>query len=256
MKIAACLLSLSALARAASIPPLTEVLRRTGSAVESFWSEFSSVNCVESVSQSKLGKEGKPVYREESKYDYLIVLQHAAGDISVDESRVTLLEPEKRKNVPLLVTGGFSTLLFVFHPLFQGGFEYSQPELEEEAGRQLFRVRFRQIHGSRSLAVLHLKQREIPIEWTGTAWIDPDSGAVVRIRAELGRSLEDVGLRSLTAEVDYAALTFKDDARPQWLPAEATVEAESAAQHWRNVHRFGDFKRFTVETKTQTQAPK
>ena len=33
-----------------------------------------------------------------------------------------------------------------------------------------------------------------------------------------------------------------------WFPAEASVEVETPRQHWRNTHRFVDYKRFSVDT--------
>jgi hypothetical protein len=42
---------------------------------------------------------------------------------------------------------------------------------------------------------------------------------------------------------------FGDDPAAHWLPETATIEAETPTQRWRNVHRFVNYKRFTVETK-------
>lgn len=260
MKRAISLLLASSLSYAGTPPPLDEVLRRAGKAVEDFAAQFSSVDCVEEVSQLKLGNGGSIAYRQDSAFDYLIVLHVAGNDLSVEESRMPLkssLAAKKGETLPLLVTGGFSMLLFVFHPMFQSGFEYSQPEFDSpEGGRPLLRVRFRHVHGARSPTVLVLRRRQFPIEWQGTAWLDPETGAVTRVSASLAVSMEDVGLKTLNADVRYAPVAFKDGGGLHWLPETAAIEAETPRQHWRNVHRFTNYKQFSVSTKTEVESSK
>lgn len=238
------------LASAASTPPLEEVLRRTGKAVEAFEQEFSAINCKEEVSQVKLGQGGKPLFHQESAFDYLVMVHAAPDDLTVEESRQEVKGPgEAKKKLPLLVTDGFSTLLLIFHPFFQDSFEYAPPEEDELNGRRVLRVKFRQIHGARALSELQLRGHDFPLEWVGTAWIDARTSAVLRITASIEASMDDVGLRSLDADVRYSAVRFAGDPAEHWLPDMATVEAQTPRQHWRNIHRFTNYKRFTVDTK-------
>ena len=233
-----------------STPALEEVLRRTGRAVEAFEQDFSAINCTEEVSQVKLGPGGKPLIHEESAFDYLVMVHSAPDDLTVEESRRELKSPnEDKKKLPLLVTDGFSTLLLVFHPFFQDSFEYAPPEPDVLDGRKVLKVKFRQIHGARALSELQLRGHDFPLEWQGTAWIDARSNFILRITAGLEGSMDDVGLRSLDADVRYAAVRFAGDPADHWLPDTATVEAQTPRQHWRNIHRFINYKRFTVDTK-------
>ena len=50
--------------------------------------QFSDVKCTEQVTQEKLGKEDKVELKEESTYDYLVILTNAGGELSLDESRL------------------------------------------------------------------------------------------------------------------------------------------------------------------------
>lgn len=250
------LLAFASAAFPADMMTSEELLRRTGKSVENFWTQFSAVNCIETVRQEKLGKDDKIVYGQESAFDYLIVLQLSGDDLVVDESRVALKETGASKNLPLLITNGFSTFQFIFHPFFQAGFEYSAPEAVRIDGKDLLEVRFRHIHGARSPSVLRLREREYPLEWQGTAWIEPDSGAIVRIAAGLSDNLEDIGLKKLTADVRYGRVDFKEDPGVHWLPTVATIEAETVRQHWRNIHTFAQYRRFSVDVKTQMESPK
>ena len=243
-------------APSASVPAADDVLGRTARAVEKFWEQFSAVTCTESVLQEKLNEHGKVYFKTESAYDYLIMLQISGNDFLVEESRVPVKQAKETKNTPLLVTNGFSTLVLVFHPFFQGGYEFSRPETEQMDGHDVLRVRFQQAPRGRSPSVLKLRQREYPLAWRGSAWIDPPTGAIVKIEAELKESMEDVGLRTLHAAVRYAPVHFTEDAEAHWLPVEAAIEAETPRQHWRNVHRFTNYKYFSVKTKSQTESPR
>jgi hypothetical protein len=234
-----------------------DLLRRTAKSVEDFWSQLEAVNCVETVDQQKLNPDGKVLYRQESKFDYLAVLQSAGRDLIVNESRMPLGEAaEHGKNLPLLITNGFSTLEFIFHSSFQGEFEYSAPETVQVDGKYLQRVQFRHVRGARSPSVLKLRQREYPVEWQGTAWIEPDTGAIVRITAGLMSSMEDLGLKALNADARYGPVRFSEDSQIHWLPSVATIEVETVRQRWRNIHTFTNYRLFSVDVKTKVEDPK
>ena len=179
----------------ASLPSTAETLARAAKAAEKFWDQFSAVTCTEAVTQARLNQHGKPSYEVESAYDYLIMLQISGADFVVEESRVPVKAARDTRTAPLLVTNGFSTLMLIFHPFFQGGYEYGNPEPERLDGRDVLRIRFQQAKGGRSPSVLKLRQREYPLEWSGSAWLDAASGAIVRIEAGLKAGMEDIGLR-------------------------------------------------------------
>ena len=157
---------------------------------------------------------------------------------------------------PLLLTNGFSTMAFIFHPMFQSSFEYSPPITVEFEGSSLLEVRFRHVPGARSPSVLKLKNRDYPVEWQGAAWIDPASGAIVRISASLMPGLEDLGLKTFAADVRFSRVKFKDQTAASWLPEVATIEVETARQHWRNIHTFDRYRVFAVDVNARTEAPK
>lgn len=242
----------------AEAAPATELLKRSGKSVEHFWNQFSAVNCVETVSQAKLGQKGKTVLAREDAFDYLVVLQLSGDDLTVSESRVPLKEAPAGppQNLPLLVTSGFSTLQLIFHPFFQNSFEYSEPVRVIVNGRELLEVQFRHVRGTRSPSVLRLRNREYPVEWQGKAWIDPASFSIVRIAAGLPARMEDLGLNALNADVTYGRVEFKEDPGLHYLPQTATIEVETVRQHWRNVHKFSNYRHFSVDVKTDVETPK
>jgi hypothetical protein len=256
MKPLALALLVSGTALAATPVSTQEALRLAGSALQSLWEQLSNVDCVESVQQIKLGPNGKVTYRQDSSFDYLVALQLNGGDILVEESRVPIVKHEDRKTASLLLTNGFSTLALIFHPAFQSAFEYSAPTAVEIQGKSLLAVQFRHVPGARSPSVLKLTNRDYPVDWQGSAWIDPTQGAIVRISASLMPGMEDLGLKTLTADVRYSRVTFKDQPASYWLPETAAIEVETAHQHWRNIHTFDQYKVFAVDVNTKTEVPK
>lgn len=236
----------------ASDDDLDQLLTRTSKQVSSFLEQFSDVKCTERVTQEKLGKDAKVEMKQESTYDYLVILTNPGGELSLDESRLPVHEakPDK-KNTSLLVTNGFATLFLVFHPYYAQSFQFSRLEGEVVDGRRLSKVSFQHIAGTRSPAALALRGREYPLDLSGTALIDPQTGVITRIVASVENTMEDVGVKTLTSEIAFSPVNFRDAKETYWFPQQATVEVETTRQHWRNLHRFTDYKRFSVSTEEQ-----
>lgn len=243
---------LSALAVPASADELDDLLARTSRQVESFLDQFSAVKCSEHVEQDKLNKDDKVELKQESTYDYLVILTNPGGELTLDESRLEVKQAKAdKKNRAMLVSNGFATLFLIFHPYYSGGFQFTALEDQVVDGRRLKKVAFRHIHGSRTPAALSLRGKEYPLELSGTAVIDPQTGVITHIEAGIENTMEDVGLNVLHSEVQYAPVPFKAAKEIYWFPLEASVEVETPRQHWRNIHHFSDYKQFSVSTEEQ-----
>jgi hypothetical protein len=230
------------------------LLQRTGDEMSEYVEKFSDVRCNEKVVQEKFKNNGKDKIdlREESTYDYLLILSNTGGELTLSESRLAVHEAKAdKKNRSLLVSNGFATLFLVFHPLYANSFEFTELEDEVVDGQRLTKVAFQHIRGSRTPAALALRGREYPLELAGTAWIDPETSAIRKINAGIGASMADVGLSTLHTEVEFAPYAFHDPDKTYWFPARAVVEVETPRQHWRNTHEFTNYKRFSVSTEEQ-----
>jgi hypothetical protein len=226
---------------------LDNLLARVGRQAATLLDQFSEVKCTEKVTQEKLGANGKVERSVESDYDYLVIFTNSGGDLSLNESRLELRQakPDKAKT-SLLVSNGFATLFLVFHPYYAGSFEFTAMDDGAVNGHRMRTVGFRHIRGTRSPAALSLRGREYPLELSGRAWIDPETGSIAKIVATIGNSMEDVGLTTMDSEVDYAPVAFHSLPKSYWFPAGARVEVETPRQHWRNTHVFSDYKLFSV----------
>ena len=234
---------------------LDSLLERTGKRIELFWEQFSAVACTESVSQKKFSLDRKVLSERRETFDYLIMMQLEGDELSVDESRLQIGKLEKKARQPLLVTSGFSALLLILHPHFQGSYEFTRLPDEGTKNGRLLRLGFQPILGRRSPSAISLRGKDYPIPWKGCAWLDSQSGMVVRIQTELNKSMEDLGLKDLKADVSYAMVKFVSVAEASWLPQVALVDAETPHQRWRNIHQFQNYRKFSVETKSTTEVP-
>jgi hypothetical protein len=244
------ILLLAPLARAQEQVPLAKVLDRASQRVSDFLDLFSNVKCVEQVTQTKLKPNGKVELEETSSFDYLVILTNAGGDLNLDESRLPLKQAtaDRKKDISMLLSNGFATLFLVFHPYYAGSFEFTDGGSEMIEGHSARKLHFTHTRNTRSIAALALRGREYPMELSGDAWVDPETGNILRIESTIGSTLEDVGMKSLEASVHFAPVAFTKDQPVYWFPSEAVVEVETPKQHWRNTHHFTSYKQFSVST--------
>jgi len=243
-------------AASADTNSLQALLDRAGSNVSTFLDLVSEVNCTEHLTQERIADNGKTIEKRESAFDYLVLLSNTGGELSLVESRVAAdsnKKPEEKS--PLLVSNGFSMLLLVFHPFYSSAFQFSLANGDTGSEDGLVEVHFQHVPGARSPAALALRGREYPLDISGTAWIDSGTGVIEKIAARIGTEMEDVGLRTMTCEIEYAPVSFRTAPGTYWLPAHALVEVQSRHQHWRNTHVFSAYKRFSVNTKEQVSHP-
>jgi len=157
----------------AGSPPsrLDPLLDRAAATVEKSLAQLSDVACKETVAQKKFGKNGKVEYKENSLFDYVVLFQSASGEPIMTESRLAKEGPSKPKNVPFLLTNGFSTMLLIFHPYYAGDFQFTDLGEESVDGRACVKVHFQHVKGLRSTTALLLGGREYPLDLQGTALV-------------------------------------------------------------------------------------
>ena len=88
--------------------------------------------------------------RAQLSYDYLVLLQGSDDEFLLNESRLADAHNQQRnkKNVPLLITNGFSMLMLIFHPYYRNSFEFRRCPTRSSPGIALPQVRFTHIRGN------------------------------------------------------------------------------------------------------------
>jgi hypothetical protein len=228
------------------VPGPLVALDRARERMQTFFDQFSNVACTESLTQIVVGKKGNLSYRENSAYDYQFLASSDGDTVKVSESRNTRHPSFRDPGRTLLITSGFASILLVVHPMYEASYTFEPAGEESIQGVTLEKIHFTPVEGSTSPAALRLRGKNYPLPLSGTLWIDPRNGVIVKLEAQVDSSLSDMGLSAMRSEVRYAAHTFHNPEETMWIPESATIEVETPHQHWRNLHRFTDYKRFNV----------
>lgn len=228
----------------------TDLIGRTQQKIGQYLDSLADLHCTELVTQEKLAANGHAEKTERAKYDYLIMMQGGKDDFQLNETRVAESgkdKPAKISPVSMLVSNGISTALLIFHPYYRESFQFDIGPVQTTDSGNIVPVHFEQIPGRRAPAALALRGREYPLNLKGTAWINQESGDIVRIDAGLLNDMSDIGLRSLKVHVEYKAVTIGKSVSQIDLPATAVVDVTTPRQRWRNTHIFEAYKSFSAD---------
>jgi hypothetical protein len=235
---------------AASAAPASaelDALARTRKQVQEYFEQFSNLTCKETVTQLVLNGSGRTLYRENSAYDYQFETSDQNGAWKFLETRSSRNSAFRDPARTLLVTSGFASLLLVAHPMYEASYTFAEDGAESISGVSYLRIKFTPVPGASSPATLRLRGKNYPLPLSGTLWIDRQSGGIVKLEAKVDSGLSDIGLAGMRSEVYFAQHAFKGVQHAVWVPESATIDVQTPRQHWRNLHRFTDYKRFDVD---------
>ncbi|HTQ97052.1 MAG TPA: hypothetical protein VMH89_09605 [Candidatus Acidoferrum sp.] len=221
-----------------------EILAHSRKQIDQFFEQTSNVVCTEDVSQTIVGKNNKAVYKEESVFEYQMQANSRNGTFRLAETREPKKAAFRDPYKTLLITNGFASMLLILHENYESSYVFQPVGEEEIDGRVALNIRFSSVPGTSSPAAVQLRGRNYPLQLKGELWIDEDNGAIVKLISSLEGNLEDLGLKELRSEIHYSLVEFHSPEESYWMPASATIDVETPKQHWRNVHRFTEYKRF------------
>jgi len=231
----------------AASSPSQDTLALARKYVQEYFDKFSDLTCKESVTQFVLNNSGHTIYRENSAFDYQFQATSASGNLKFNEIRETRNPAYRDPARTLLVTTGFASLLLVAHPMYETSYVFEPAGAEAFDGITYAKLHFSPVAGGTSPATLRLRGKNYPLPMSGTLWVDPQTGAIVKLEAIVDNGLSDLGLAGMRSEVRYVPHSFRDPAESIWVAESAVIEVETPRQHWRNQHRFSDYKRFNVD---------
>lgn len=228
-----------------------DTLIRSRRLIDKFFEQAANVVCDEDVAQTLIGKNGKPMYREESVFDYQLQASNHSGSLKLVESRDARKAAFRDPNKTLLITNGFASMLLILHQDYEPSYTFQPVGEEAIDGRALVKIHFKPVAGASSPAAIQLRSRNYPLPLTGDIWIDSESGSVVKLISSLDAPMDDLGLRELRSEIHYSVVQFRDPEEAYWMPSSAIIDVETPKQHWRNVHRFTSYRRFRATIQVQ-----
>jgi hypothetical protein len=241
----ALLLASAAACRADAGP---DPIARAQKQITEYLKQLADLHCTETVTQEKLTPNGHVEHAARAQFDYLIMMSGNGGEFQMNESRIESAETkDKQPQLPLLVTNGAATILLVFHPYYRDGFQFSVQADALVDGRPAIPIHFAHIPGHRTPAALALRGRTYPLDLEGTAWLDRESGNVVKVDANLLHDMTDLGLRSMDLHVTYRPVALRGVSGSIVLPNVAQVEVTTPKQHWRNRHVFDHYQTFSTD---------
>ena len=223
-----------------------EAFLRARQSVEKFFEQSANVVCTESVSQMVLSKNGKPFYREDSMFDYQLQANTNSGSLRLLESRETRKAAFRDSRRTLLITNGFGSMLLIIHPNYETSYTFEPAGVEVADGVTFAKIDFKTAPGAASPVAFQLRGQNYPVPLSGTIWINVQNSTVTKVIAAVDSSLSDLGLQGMRSEIHYAIVRFHDPDESYWMPVSATIDVETPRQHWRNVHRFTQYKRFSA----------
>ena len=223
-----------------------DALVRARKNVQEYFDKFSDLTCKESVTQYVLNGSGHSIYRENSAYDYQFEATSASGTLKFNETREVRNPSYRDPARTLLVTTGFASLLLVAHPMYEASYVFEPAGAETIGGVSYTMIHFVPVPGASSPASLRLRGKNYALPMSGTLWIDPHSGAIVKLEAKVDSSMSDIGLAGMRSEIHYARHSFRDPPESVWIAESAEIDVDTPRQHWRNLHKFSDYKRFNV----------
>ncbi len=241
----------AAAASTSTMAPEMEAFQRARLSVDKFFQQSTNVVCTENVSQGLVSKNGKVDYREDSVFDYQLQANPNSGSLKLVESRDTRKAAFRDSARTLLITNGFTSMLLILHPSYESSYVFDAAGQETVDGVTNAKINFRAVPGAASPAAFQLRGRNYPLPLSGTIWIEAQSGAVTKLVASLDSNLSDLGLKELRSEVRYAIVHFREPEESYWMPQSAVIDVETPRRHWRNVHRFTNYKRFRATIRVE-----
>lgn len=225
---------------------LAALLPKTRAQVEQFAEQFSFLRYDDDVVQAKLKSNNKIAYQQEVVYDSLLRMSFDEGELRVNEQRLIAKPPRKVETRPLLDTYGFSTLEMIFHPYYESSFQFSDVGTDVQQGRTLEKIAFQHVPNTSSPILYQTLGPDRPLDTSGTAWVDAATGGIYRIDVTIDVGLNDVGIKAIEISVAFQPVILQEQTEPELLPVTATIDLETPRQHWRNVHRFSDYRKYRV----------
>lgn len=258
---------------------LPMILQKTGSTVDQFFANMVDVIASEKITQERMGSrvllKGMLVPATERLRDsYLILRRNDEAGARFHEFRMDAQGngiAEEGSNKGFVVTSGFALSIVHFSTAVQWDSRFLYLGDQKVEGRDTYVLAFAQIPGEAHNTVTIMGQHGVTVHLLtqGIAWVDKSNFHILRVRTDLLARQPEIGLEQQTTKIRFSEVQLGDVPVPLLLPRDVDVNlkfADPAARQdavssgefltfgtldvvFRNVHRYTNYRRYTVYTK-------
>jgi thiol-disulfide isomerase/thioredoxin len=230
---------------------LGSLLQKAGKKVEEFFNNLPNTVSKEHIRRERLRAGGGVGDHVDQDIEYLLILKITPTGLQWKEDRTDNKgKPVRLKRIAggSFLTSGFALECVVFYPAYQGTLRFRY------VGRQssppyAHLIAFAQVPERGGVpGVFQMKTNSVRIWGQGLAWVDPKTYQIIRMRTDLLEPQLEAGLTRLTTEMSYAEVQFSAKGASLLLPREVTVTIDFENRFYRNIHRYSDYRLFTVES--------
>jgi tetratricopeptide (TPR) repeat protein len=235
--------------------PTSQVIEQSGQRVQELVGDVARFAAVEDLFHQALDTYGIPIRTETRKYNYVAsISEPQPGFLAVDEYRADKLSlagyPDQ------IASTGFAALALVFHPHMRDNFEMICEGLGDWRGQATWLVHFRQ-REDRPNRMHSYKVgnqiRSVPLK--GRAWISADKFQIVRIEAELVKSMPEIQLLGEHQVVEYGPIPFPKKNTTLWLPKSAEIYFDFRKRRYYRRHSFDHYMLYSVDADEKRKEP-
>lgn len=237
---------------------LQDVLPQIQHRVREFVDNVQKFTATEVLVHESFNGTGKVASAEQGKYDYVVsVEESAAGMLVVNEFQGRSASSGiVRANV---VTKGLPALLLIFHPSYTGDFSMRCEGLTNLKGHPVWQIRFRQRDDKPSRIRSYKMGSTGPsyeINLQGRAWFTADDYQIVKLEADLIKTIPEIQLTVDHTSAEYGPVHFQSRGIDIWLPLAADFVSERKGKRLHERITFTDYLLFAVDHKQEIASPK
>ena len=203
--------------------PLHEILKQTGERVVEFVSSVDHFSATETMNHEALNEFGLAIHSERRRFNYLVAIQEfRPGVYDVQEFRDGLttadIFPEH------VATMGTVALVFVFHPIYAGDFDFVCEGRTHQGGQGAWQIHFAQRPDQPPrLRSYRLSNRYFRVGLKGRAWISTETFQVLRLESDLTGTVPEIRLRTDHEDIQYGPVLVKRKELVLWLPSSSEI---------------------------------
>jgi tetratricopeptide (TPR) repeat protein len=236
--------------------PEGQVIANAGAGVKQLVDDISKFSAIEELLHENVDELGHAITKETKHYNYLAEISEGkAGYLEVSEYRTERGEvPQFPDNI---VTNGFPTLAFVFHPAMWANFEFSCEGMGDLNGKAMWLVHFRQRENMPNrIQSMKVGATIYSVNLKGRAWITPDKFQIARVESDLTKPMPNIQLLTEHQIVEYGPVQFPRKNVELWLPKRAELYFDFRKHRFHRRHSFDHFMLFSTDSEEKYAGPR